>query len=68
MTILHEHKAARQYSDQYHCSECGCQWDVNDPYPPKCRPVTMGSESKAVVKMSTEEHIRELRGKLHETK
>lgn len=30
------HKAARQYSDQYICSHCGKQWDVNDPDPPDC--------------------------------
>ena len=32
----HNHKAARQYSDQYHCSHCGKQWDVNDTDPPEC--------------------------------
>ena len=32
-----EHKAVRQYNDQYHCVECGKQWDVNDPDPPECK-------------------------------
>lgn len=37
MTLMTpEHKAVRQYSDQYHCSHCGKQWDVNDPNPPEC--------------------------------
>jgi hypothetical protein len=36
-----DHKKARQYSDQMHCSHCGKQWDVNDPKPPQCLPVTL---------------------------
>lgn len=24
------HKNVRQYSDQYHCAECGKQWDLDD--------------------------------------
>ncbi len=28
--------AARQYSDQMMCGECGLAWDVNDPDPPEC--------------------------------
>lgn len=32
-----EHKTVRQYNDQYHCAECGKQWDVNDPDPPECK-------------------------------
>lgn len=35
--MMNGHKKARQYSDQYHCSECGRQWDVNDPDPPQCK-------------------------------
>lgn len=31
------HKNVRRYSDQYHCSECGKQWDINDPDPPQCK-------------------------------
>jgi hypothetical protein len=31
-----EHKAVRQYSDEYQCSHCGKTWDVNDPEPPPC--------------------------------
>lgn len=34
---MNGHKRARQYSDQYHCADCGKQWDVNDPDPPECR-------------------------------
>ena len=36
------HSKARRHGDQYHCAECGRQWDVNDPDPPKCK-----SESRA---------------------
>ena len=32
----HGHRNARQYSDQYHCSYCNKQWDVNDQEPPPC--------------------------------
>lgn len=31
------HSKARRHGDQYHCSECGRQWDVNDPDPPECK-------------------------------
>lgn len=31
------HKAARRHGDQYHCAECGRQWDHDDPEPPPCR-------------------------------
>ena len=31
------HKAARRHGDQYHCAECGRQWDVTDPDPPECK-------------------------------
>ena len=34
---MNGHKNVRQYSDQYHCSSCGKQWDVNDPDPPPCQ-------------------------------
>lgn len=34
---MNGHKNVRRYSDQYHCSECGKQWDVNDPDPPECQ-------------------------------
>jgi hypothetical protein len=30
------HKNARQYGDQIHCSHCVKQWDVNDIDPPEC--------------------------------
>lgn len=49
------HKAARQYNDQYICSHCGKQWDVNDLDPPDCteslvtgtgRPVILGVPDK----------------------
>ena len=57
----HNHKSARQYSDQYHCSHCGKQWDVNDTDPPEC------IEPETVVKTSTAEHIQELRDKFNDT-
>ena len=28
------HKKARRHGDQYHCAECGKQWDHEDPEPP----------------------------------
>lgn len=56
MTTLHNHKSARQYGDQYHCSHCGKQWDVNDPEPPEC-----DIQPKPVV-----DHIKKLRGILNE--
>ena len=31
------HKNVRRYSDQYHCAECGKQWDHDDPDPPECK-------------------------------
>lgn len=31
---------AVQYSDQYHCPQCGLTWDVNDPEPPACQPLS----------------------------
>lgn len=31
---------ARQHSDQMQCGKCGLAWDVNDPEPPACRPIT----------------------------
>lgn len=39
-----EHKNVRQYSDQYHCSSCGRQWDVNDPDPPPCQRESQAGE------------------------
>lgn len=32
-----EHKKLHRYSDQYYCSHCNKQWDVNDPHPPACK-------------------------------
>lgn len=34
---MNGHKNVRRYGDQYHCSECCRQWDINDPEPPQCR-------------------------------
>lgn len=31
------HSKARRHGDQYHCAECGKQWDHDDPEPPPCR-------------------------------
>ena len=31
-----EHKL-RRVNDQYHCAECGRQWDHDDPDPPECK-------------------------------
>ena len=31
------HRSVRRYGDEYHCSSCGKQWDVNDPDPPPCQ-------------------------------
>ena len=31
------HKKAIRVNDQYHCAECGKQWDVNEPEPPECK-------------------------------
>ena len=28
--------AAKQWSDQMNCVECGLLWDMNDPEPPLC--------------------------------
>ena len=33
--MANEHKL-RRYADQFHCSRCGKQWDVDDKWPPKC--------------------------------
>lgn len=33
--MSNQHKLAR-YSDQFHCSRCGKQWDADDKHPPKC--------------------------------
>ena len=32
-----EHRSVRRYGDQYHCAECGKQWDHDDPDPPQCK-------------------------------
>lgn len=32
-----EHRSVRRYGDQYHCAECGKQWDHDDPDPPECK-------------------------------
>lgn len=74
----HNHKAARQYSDQIHCSHCGRQWDVNDPDPPECNPVALVDkldlmldecETEPVVKTSSvAQRIKELRDIVHEIK
>ena len=37
---------ARQYSDQMLCDKCGLQWDMNDPDPPECNPVTVTPKKK----------------------
>jgi len=34
---------ARQFSDQMQCGKCGLAWDVNDPEPPACKPITYPS-------------------------
>jgi hypothetical protein len=31
-----QHKALKRYNDQYFCSDCGKQWDIDDEYPPEC--------------------------------
>ena len=31
------HKKAIRVNDQYHCAECGRQWDVDDTEPPPCK-------------------------------
>ena len=31
------HRSVRRYGDQYHCAECGRQWDVGDMEPPPCK-------------------------------
>ncbi len=31
------HKNVRRYGDQYHCADCGKQWDIDDPEQPECR-------------------------------
>ena len=71
----HNHKAARQYSDQYHCSHCGKQWDVNDTDPPECTIESLVDKlnlmleecvTEPVVSTSNADHIQELRNKLNE--
>jgi len=44
------HKKAIRVNDQYHCAECGKQWDVNDPDPPECKRESRAGE-KAVESM-----------------
>jgi len=39
------HKKAIRVNDQYHCAECGRQWDVDDTDPPPCK-----RESRLVVR------------------
>lgn len=46
---------ARQYSSGMYCGRCGLNWDVNDPYPPKC----LSREEIAQI------HIKELRNILN---
>ena len=29
------HRSLRRYGDEYHCAECGKQWDHDDP--PECQ-------------------------------
>jgi hypothetical protein len=41
---MNGHDNTRQYSDQYHCADCGKQWDVNDPDPPECRRECLAGE------------------------
>lgn len=64
------HKAARQYNDQYICSHCGKQWDVNDPDPPDCveslvtvtsRPATLTPQDK----VTTQDRVNNLRKLLY---
>jgi hypothetical protein len=55
----HNHVSAVRYSDQYHCSHCGKQWDVNDTNPPDCKPM---------VKTPPVNHIANLRRVLNEPK
>ena len=31
------HRSVRRYGDEYHCAECGRQWDHGDPDPPPCK-------------------------------
>lgn len=44
------HGSVRRYGDQYHCSSCGKQWDVNDPDPPECKRESRAGE-KAIGEM-----------------
>lgn len=44
---------ARQYSDQMLCDRCGLQWDVNDPDPPECGPLTVTVKKSAAVGWAT---------------
>lgn len=44
------HKNVRRYGDQYHCSDCGRQWDHDDPDPPNCRLESRAGE-KAIREM-----------------
>lgn len=44
------HGSVRRYGDQYHCAECGKQWDHDDPYPPLCQRESQAGE-KAIREM-----------------
>lgn len=44
------HKKAIRVNDQYHCSECGRQWDVEDMDPPECKRNSQAGE-KAIREM-----------------
>lgn len=35
--------SARRVNEQMQCGKCGLAWDVNDPEPPQCRPITQSS-------------------------
>lgn len=35
--MMNGHKKAIRVNDQYHCAECGRQWDHDDPDPPPCK-------------------------------
>lgn len=53
------HKNARQYSDQIHCSYCGKQWDINDIDPPECEKFTLE------IKTNGRERLQKLRESLN---
>lgn len=44
------HRSVRRYGDQYHCAECGKQWDHDDPDPPECKRESQAGE-KAIREM-----------------